>query len=180
MEQRWAVRRGEPVRGLSGALVFFRPAGRTGGSCPSSSARSAPLASWCGFALQSAAPAPHLQSAPQSRPPSRHPLWLSSPPQRFTEAVLGDDEKNYHAWCHRLAVVRLFGLWEQEMGFTARMLERDVHNNSAWNQVRGRAALSWWAVLATLLRCARRRAVCVLVLVSRHRARSLTCRCDHR
>lgn len=93
-------------------------------------------------------------SSPRARP-EQSPTAPRTPrrPQRFTEAVLGDDEKNYHAWSHRLAVVRLFGLWEQELGFTAKMLERDVHNNSAWNQARPGAGGPG--------RGARRRAACV-------------------
>ena len=52
----------------------------------------------------------------------------------FAGHCLEDDPKNYHTWAHRLAVVDHFGLWQEEMVFTALMIEEDVRNNSAWNQ----------------------------------------------
>jgi protein farnesyltransferase/geranylgeranyltransferase type-1 subunit alpha len=53
----------------------------------------------------------------------------------FTEIVLLDDAKNYHAWSHRQWVLQELGGWEGELDFCSRLLEKDVYNNSAWNQV---------------------------------------------
>jgi len=44
-----------------------------------------------------------------------------------------DDGKNYHAWAHRQALVKEMDAWDDELGFTERMLAQDVRNNSAWN-----------------------------------------------
>lgn len=52
----------------------------------------------------------------------------------FAGHCLEDDPKNYHTWAHRLAVVDHFGLWQEELAFTALMIAEDVRNNSAWNQ----------------------------------------------
>ena len=51
----------------------------------------------------------------------------------FTAAVLCADEKNYHAWSHRVWAVAAFGLFERELAFTERLLQSDGRNNSAWN-----------------------------------------------
>lgn len=51
----------------------------------------------------------------------------------FTAAVLGGDEKNYHAWSHRSWAVAAFGLFERELAFTEELLSSDGRNNSAWN-----------------------------------------------
>lgn len=52
----------------------------------------------------------------------------------FAGHCLEDDPKNYHTWAHRLAVVDHFGLWQEELVFTALMIGEDMRNNSAWNQ----------------------------------------------
>lgn len=51
----------------------------------------------------------------------------------FTETILAEDAKHYHAWSHRLWAVREFGLWAGEAAFAARFIADDVRNNSAWN-----------------------------------------------
>ena len=51
----------------------------------------------------------------------------------FTEDVLDEDAKNYHAWQHRLWAVRSFGLWDTQLDFVHKLLMRDPLNNSAWN-----------------------------------------------
>jgi len=60
---------------------------------------------------------------------------VSEPPTRppYTEA-LDADAKNYHAWAHRQVVVAASGGWQQEMDYLVELLQRDVRNNSAWNQ----------------------------------------------
>ncbi|GAX74302.1 hypothetical protein CEUSTIGMA_g1751.t1 [Chlamydomonas eustigma] len=52
----------------------------------------------------------------------------------FSARALDLDEKNYHAWAHRMAVVEAFGLWEIELLYVEEMIDRDIRNNSAWNQ----------------------------------------------
>ena len=52
----------------------------------------------------------------------------------FAHSCLADDAKNYHAWSHRQAVVRLAELWESELLYTSDVIEDDVRNNSAWSQ----------------------------------------------
>eukprot|EP00955_Chlamydomonas_euryale_P087078 364267-Chlamydomonas_euryale.AAC.11 len=56
----------------------------------------------------------------------------------FVARALAADDKNYHAWAHRLAIVAAFGAWDGEAGFADACLSRDVRNNSAW-QHRGAA-----------------------------------------
>ena len=53
---------------------------------------------------------------------------------QFAAECLERDAKNYHAWAHRQAVVRAFGLWAAELSYVAELLRADVRNNSAWNQ----------------------------------------------
>ena len=58
---------------------------------------------------------------------------------QFCAACLTYDAKNYHAWAHRQAIIKVFaggkpGLWEQELAYTERLLREDIRNNSAWNQ----------------------------------------------
>ena len=48
--------------------------------------------------------------------------------------VLQRMQKNYHAWAHRQAIVRRFGLWQQELDAVDELLHEDIRNNSAWNQ----------------------------------------------
>lgn len=52
----------------------------------------------------------------------------------FTESVLHEDAKNYHAWSHRQWAIQRFSLWDTELDFAAEMIRRDIRNNSAWNQ----------------------------------------------
>ena len=49
------------------------------------------------------------------------------------DKCLEGDAKSLHAWSHRVAVAARFGAWEAELALTARMLDADVRNNSAWN-----------------------------------------------
>ncbi|VDQ14566.1 unnamed protein product, partial [Trichobilharzia regenti] len=59
---------------------------------------------------------------------------LRSDELRFTNDVISDDPKNYHAWLHRRWIVTFFKISvEEELAFTERMLLSDVHNNSTWN-----------------------------------------------
>jgi protein farnesyltransferase/geranylgeranyltransferase type-1 subunit alpha len=51
-----------------------------------------------------------------------------------TSEALDIDEKNYHAWAHRQVLVQMYGAWEQELAYVEAMINRDVRNNSAWNQ----------------------------------------------
>ncbi|DBB06477.1 TPA: CAAX geranylgeranyltransferase alpha subunit [Trebouxia sp. C0004] len=52
----------------------------------------------------------------------------------YAADCLAEDAKNYHAWSHRQAIVRHFGLWQQEFEAVHELLVEDVRNNSAWNQ----------------------------------------------
>ena len=62
--------------------------------------------------------------------------WLKDPSQelRFTEMILAQDHKNYHAWQHRQWAMQTFSLYQDELGYVDRLLEEDIRNNSAWNQ----------------------------------------------
>ena len=73
----------------------------------------------------------------------------------FINAIIDEDSKNYHAWSYRYNhgkdwetldkamsdvshharqwVVSRFGLWQDELQYTADLLVFDVRNNSAWN-----------------------------------------------
>ncbi|KAK6530026.1 CAAX geranylgeranyltransferase alpha subunit [Orbilia ellipsospora] len=51
-----------------------------------------------------------------------------------TEGMFELDSKNYHVWTYRQWLVQRFNLFdEEELATTARLLEEDVRNNSAWN-----------------------------------------------
>jgi protein farnesyltransferase/geranylgeranyltransferase type-1 subunit alpha len=71
---------------------------------------------------------------------------------KYTETVFAEgDSKNYHSWCYRQWVVQTIDsdeAWQQEVDFSDIMVQKDVRNNSAWNQRwfaarRGRSALTW-------------------------------------
>jgi len=49
--------------------------------------------------------------------------------------MLEEDSKNYHVWSYRQWLVERFDLYdrEDELKWTADMIEEDVRNNSAWN-----------------------------------------------
>ena len=49
------------------------------------------------------------------------------------EEVFESDAKHYHAWAHRQWVAERHGCWKRELALTEEMIERDPHNNSAWN-----------------------------------------------
>ncbi|KAJ2890205.1 CAAX geranylgeranyltransferase alpha subunit [Coemansia aciculifera] len=53
---------------------------------------------------------------------------------QFVGEVIDKDSKNFHAWSHRQFVVRLYGIWDQEMAYVETQINQDVRNNSAWNQ----------------------------------------------
>ena len=72
-----------------------------------------------------------------------YPLWAVSKSSTcsfflqelaYAADCLAQDAKNYHAWAHRQAIVKQFGLWQQELEVTTFLLQEDVRNNSAWNQ----------------------------------------------
>eukprot|EP00877_Chromochloris_zofingiensis_P003437 jgi/Chrzof1/13094/Cz07g19170.t1 len=52
----------------------------------------------------------------------------------FAAEALELDEKNYHAWAHRQSVVAQGACWQEELQYSAYMIDKDVRNNSAWNQ----------------------------------------------
>ena len=54
---------------------------------------------------------------------------------RFTQRILSMDSKHYHAWSHRQWVLQALGGWEQELDYCHQLLQEDIFNNSAWNQV---------------------------------------------
>ncbi|GFG32279.1 hypothetical protein Cfor_08723 [Coptotermes formosanus] len=62
--------------------------------------------------------------------------WLQDPSYElsFTEAILSQDPKNYHAWQHRQWVIRTFKLFQNELQYVDQLLDDDIRNNSAWNQ----------------------------------------------
>ncbi|OON17980.1 protein prenyltransferase alpha subunit repeat-containing domain protein, partial [Opisthorchis viverrini] len=52
----------------------------------------------------------------------------------FTDTVISDDSKNYHAWQYRRWVVTYFGMPSAgELQYTNRLIQEDMYNNSAWN-----------------------------------------------
>ncbi|GAA42010.2 protein farnesyltransferase/ geranylgeranyltransferase type-1 subunit alpha [Clonorchis sinensis] len=52
----------------------------------------------------------------------------------FTDTVISDDSKNYHAWQYRRWVVTYFGMPSAgELQYTDRLIQEDMYNNSAWN-----------------------------------------------
>nr|GFB05854.1 protein farnesyltransferase/ geranylgeranyltransferase type-1 subunit alpha [Tanacetum cinerariifolium] len=53
----------------------------------------------------------------------------------FTKKIFSNDAKNYHAWSHRQWVLQNLGGWEDELAYCSQLLEDDIFNNSAWNQV---------------------------------------------
>jgi len=52
----------------------------------------------------------------------------------LTEAVLGLDAKNYHAWQYRQWVITTYSFWDKELDYVHKLLMEDMRNNSAWNQ----------------------------------------------
>ncbi|KAG1679478.1 hypothetical protein FOA52_011077 [Chlamydomonas sp. UWO 241] len=50
----------------------------------------------------------------------------------FIARALELDDKNYHAWSHRNAVVAGFAAWDGELEFVDTCLKKDLRNNSAW------------------------------------------------
>ncbi|KAK7261605.1 hypothetical protein RIF29_27920 [Crotalaria pallida] len=53
----------------------------------------------------------------------------------FTKKILSIDVKHYHAWSHRQWVLQALGGWEDELSYCNELLEEDLFNNSAWNQI---------------------------------------------
>lgn len=53
----------------------------------------------------------------------------------FLMDIFARDSKNYHVWIYRHWLVRHFNLWEDERETldVETLIDRDVHNNSAWN-----------------------------------------------
>ena len=47
--------------------------------------------------------------------------------------VFEDDAKNFHAWCHRIWMIRRFHNVEGEFEFIEELLGYDIKNNSVWN-----------------------------------------------
>jgi protein farnesyltransferase/geranylgeranyltransferase type-1 subunit alpha len=52
----------------------------------------------------------------------------------MTSSILLDDPKNYHVWSHRQWVLKQFALFDNELDFVDVLINKDVRNNSAWNQ----------------------------------------------
>jgi protein farnesyltransferase/geranylgeranyltransferase type-1 subunit alpha len=48
--------------------------------------------------------------------------------------MLEDDSKNYHVWSYRQWSLLFHGAVAEEDAFSRLMIERDVRNNSAWNE----------------------------------------------
>ncbi len=71
----------------------------------------------------------------------------------FAGHCLEDDQKNYHTWAHRQAVAEQYELWEEELVYTAIMIEEDVRNNSAWNQRFNIVLRFQKCVSSSMLRC---------------------------
>ena len=61
---------------------------------------------------------------------------MSDPSEELalTEAVLGEDAKNYHAWQYRQWIITTYSLWDNELDYVEKLLNEDLRNNSAWNQ----------------------------------------------
>jgi protein farnesyltransferase/geranylgeranyltransferase type-1 subunit alpha len=53
----------------------------------------------------------------------------------FVNDMLEKDSKNYHCWQYRQWLVQHYSLWEQEFVDIERLIDEDVGNNSAWNQL---------------------------------------------
>lgn len=52
----------------------------------------------------------------------------------FTDRVISDDSKNYHAWQHRRWAVTHFKMpADGELQYTEALIQQDVYNNSAWS-----------------------------------------------
>ncbi|XP_003377167.1 protein farnesyltransferase/geranylgeranyltransferase type-1 subunit alpha [Trichinella spiralis] len=51
----------------------------------------------------------------------------------FTQSMLQEDYKNYHAWQHRQWLISHFKLWDNELVYSEEMIKKDARNNSAWN-----------------------------------------------
>lgn len=52
----------------------------------------------------------------------------------YIAKVLNVDAKNYHAWSYRQWIVAQVKGWESEVAFARQCIDKDVRNNSAWNQ----------------------------------------------
>lgn len=52
----------------------------------------------------------------------------------FCNSVFELDAKNYHAWAYRQWLISTFDLWELELSYVEELIQRDIRNNSAWNQ----------------------------------------------
>ena len=58
---------------------------------------------------------------------------FAAPELKFIAFALRGDAKNYHAWSHRLWVLRTYNDWGNELAYVATLHDDDVYNNSAWN-----------------------------------------------
>ena len=45
---------------------------------------------------------------------------------RFTQMILNQDQKNYHAWQHRQWVLLAFDLWQHELEFVDDLIAVDI------------------------------------------------------
>jgi protein farnesyltransferase/geranylgeranyltransferase type-1 subunit alpha len=52
----------------------------------------------------------------------------------FCARMLEDDSKNYHVWSYRQGAVLRFRALVDEEVFSRTMIDKDVRNNSAWNE----------------------------------------------
>jgi len=56
---------------------------------------------------------------------------------KYVATVLEADGKNYHAWSHRQWLLRMINdenTWKDELAYTDELIDKDIRNNSAWNQ----------------------------------------------
>ncbi|KAJ9143838.1 Protein farnesyltransferase/geranylgeranyltransferase type-1 subunit alpha [Pleurostoma richardsiae] len=59
---------------------------------------------------------------------------LAASEERFLSTILAEDTKNYHVWSYRQYLVPKLGLFTpEELASTARLIDDDVRNNSAWS-----------------------------------------------
>ena len=52
----------------------------------------------------------------------------------FCARMLQEDSKNYHVWSYRQTAVLHFQALQAEEAFSREMIDKDVRNNSAWNE----------------------------------------------
>ncbi|KAI4334612.1 hypothetical protein L6164_019279 [Bauhinia variegata] len=53
----------------------------------------------------------------------------------FTKKILSIDAKHYHAWSHMQWVLQALEGWEAKLEYCSELLDEDIFNNSALNQI---------------------------------------------